>query len=205
MIRWRAILEPLLVYALILAYIWKLRYVDSGWWIPILLLVVLSHALHRESFGALGFGLRNLRECLHELAPSVAFLVLAMVACAILLHTTRRIAFDSAFLALAAYLPWGLLQQYILNGYFLNRLDGPFSRRAAALTAAALFSGAHAPNPFLMAVTLIGGYGAARVYQRYRNLYFLGLAHAAAGFLLFLLVPDSISRHLRVGPGWFAR
>jgi len=203
--RRRAILEPLLVYALILAYIWKLRYVDSRLWIPILGLMLLSHALHREGFGALGFGLRNLRECLHELAPAVAFLLLAMVACALLLHSTRRIAFDSAFLALTAYLPWGLLQQYILNGYFLNRFDALFSRRIAALIATALFSGAHAPNWFLMAVTLLGGYCAARVYQRYRNLYFLGLSHAAAGFLLFLLVPDSIGRHLRVGPGWFAR
>lgn len=29
--------------------------------------------------------------------------------------------------------------------------------------------------------------------------------YATVGFLLFLVVPDSISRHLNVGPAWFKR
>jgi hypothetical protein len=56
-----------------------------------------------------------------------------------------------------------------------------------------------------MGVALVLGYASARIYHRYRNLYFLGMAHAAVGFLLFLLIPDSISRHLNVGPAWFKR
>jgi hypothetical protein len=63
---------------------------------------------------------------------------------------------------------------------------------------------AHSPNWFLMPVTLVSGYGAIWVYRRYNNLYFLGLAHAMIGFLLFVAVPDSVSHHLNVGPGWFA-
>lgn len=54
-----------------------------------------------------------------------------------------------------------------------------------------------------MAVTLLLGYCCAIVYRRYKNLYFLGLAHGTVGFLLYLVVPDSISHHLNVGPGWF--
>ena len=69
---------------------------------------------------------------------------------------------------------------------------------------AALFSGVHTPNWFLMLVCLVAGYVAAHVYRRDKNLYFLGLAHGAVGFLLFLVVPDSVSHHLNVGPGWFA-
>jgi membrane protease YdiL (CAAX protease family) len=90
-----------------------------------------------------------------------------------------------------------------LNGYFLNRLRAVVSVRAASLFAAILFALAHAPNPFLMAVTLPLGWGATLLYRRSRNLYLLGIAHAVVGLLLFLVVPDSISRHLRVGPGWF--
>ena len=56
-----------------------------------------------------------------------------------------------------------------------------------------------------MGVTFLFGYCSARIYRRYRNLYFLGMAHATVGFLLFLVVPDSISRHLKVGPAWFKR
>ena len=103
----------------------------------------------------------------------------------------------------AVYVPWGVFQQYTLNGYFLSRFDAVAGRRAASLISAALFCGVHAPNWFLMLMAFPAGYCATRIYRRYRNLYFLGLAHATVGFLLFLVVPDSISHHLRVGPGWF--
>jgi membrane protease YdiL (CAAX protease family) len=77
--------------------------------------------------------------------------------------------------------------------------------RWARIVSAMLFAGAHLPNWFLMAVTLLAGYVCARIYMRHKNLYFLGIAHATIGFLLFLVVPDSISHHLIVGPGWFGR
>ena len=105
--------------------------------------------------------------------------------------------------AWAVYVPWGVFQQYALNGYFLNRIDRLVSPRVAPALAAALFSSAHLPNWFLMAVTLLAGYGCTLLYRRYHNLYSLGLAHGTLGFLLYLVIPDSISHHLVVGPGWF--
>jgi hypothetical protein len=54
-----------------------------------------------------------------------------------------------------------------------------------------------------MAVTLPLGWYATQLYRRTCNLYLLGMVHALVGLLLFLVVPDSISHHLRVGPGWF--
>ena len=92
-----------------------------------------------------------------------------------------------------------------LNGYFQNRLNRAVSPRQAPILSAALFSGVHLPNWFLMAVTLLLGYCSARIYNRYRNLYFLGVAHGTLGVLLYLVVPDSVSHHLAVGPGWFGR
>ena len=56
-----------------------------------------------------------------------------------------------------------------------------------------------------MPITLAGGHFCARVYLKHRNLYVLGLAHGVVGFLLYLAVPDSVSRHLYVGPKWFGR
>jgi membrane protease YdiL (CAAX protease family) len=188
------------MFAFIMAYIWVLRPRWPHLWIPILACMVLSHVLHREGPRALGFGRRSLRECAHRFAPAITVLALVLLAAGLLLHTTRRIASDQAFFALAAYLPWGVLQQYILNGYFLNRFDRCLSPRAASWLAAALFAAAHTPNWFLMAVALAGGWCSTRVYRRYRNLYFLGLAHATVGFLLYVTVPDSLSHHLDVGP-----
>ena len=198
-----AILEPLAVFAMIMAYIWELRFSHHGVWIWILGLMALSHLARRERAATLGFRWANLRPCLAEFAPVLGFLALFMLAAGILLQTTRAIRILPGAAALGAYVPWGIFQQYILNGYFFNRFDRVLSPRAASVAAAALFSGAHLPNWFLMAVTLPLGYCAARLYRRHKNLYFLGIAHGIIGFLLFLVVPDSISHHLTVGPGWF--
>jgi hypothetical protein len=196
-------LEPLLMFGLILAYIWKLRFWHPSCWIAIPALMVLSHLLRHESPRALGLEPHHLPDCLKELAPVLIFIALLLLSAGLRLPALRPIGFAGALLALAAYLPWGLAQQYALNAYFVNRLDSTLSTRAASLVAALLFSAAHAPNPFLMAVTLPLGWCATVYYRRTRNLYLLGIAHAGVGLLLFLVAPDSLSRHLRVGPGWF--
>jgi membrane protease YdiL (CAAX protease family) len=196
-----AALEPAGLFVFLMAYIWIWRARHPYLWIAILACLLLSHLLHRESAGDLGFGRRSLRECAHRFAPALAILALLMLAAGLLLHTTRQMASGQAFLALFAYLPWGVVQQYLLNGYFLNRFDRAFSPRPSAWLTAALFAAAHTPNWFLMAVALLGGWCATQVYRRRRNLYFLGIAHATVGFLLFVTVPDSISHHLDVGPG----
>jgi hypothetical protein len=205
LVRKYAVMEPFAVFVLILVYIWDLRFTHPAFWMGIFSLMLLSHWLRREGAGMLGFRARNLRECMEEYAPALLLFALAMVASGILLQTTRRMGSDQAVLSWAAYLPWGVFQQYILNGYFLNRLDAALGHRAAPVVSAALFSGVHTPNWFLMGVTLLAGYCCARLYRRYNNLWFLGFAHGTIGFVLFLVVPDSVSRHLVVGPGWFKR
>jgi len=199
-----AILEPIAVFGLILAYIWSLRYHHPAAWAPIVALLVASHWWRGEGAAALGFRVQNLAECLRRFAPALAFLALLLLASGLLLDTVRRIPPDRAALIWAIYLPWGLFQQYLLNGYCLTRFATVLPDRGASLAAAALFSAVHAPNWFLMLVTLVAGYAAARLYRSYRNLYFLGLAHGTVGVLLFLVVPDSISHHLMIGPGWYA-
>ncbi len=198
-------LEPLALFVLIMAYIWGLRFRYHDMWMVILGLMALSHTVRQERMAALGFHLRNLRECLEEFLPVLGFIGLTLLATGILLQTTRPIRFGDGALAWVGYLPWGTFQQYLLNGYFMNRLGRVMTPRGASITSAMLFSGAHLPNWFLMAVTLAAGYVCARIYISHKNLFFLGIAHATIGFLLFLVVPDSISHHLIVGPGWFGR
>jgi len=195
-----AVIEPACLFVFIMAYIWKLRATHPRLILAGFAFLLLSHLLHGEGARELGFGRQSLRECTHRFAPLLAILALGLFAGALLLNTTRRIPLDQAFFALAAYLPWGIFQQYVLNGYFLNRFDRAFSPRVAAWTAALLFAAAHTPNWFLMAITFTGGWCATQVYRRHRNLYFLGVAHATLGFLLYVTVPDSISHHLNIGP-----
>ena len=202
---WRrvSVLEPLAIFALIMAYIWKWRFTHPRLWLPIVALTLASHAAHRERARALGLQATNFGICMRRFGPALIGLALAMLTAGLLLGTIRPMEFKQAMQSFALYLPWCLLQQYLLNGYFLTRFETALSQNAAGILTSGLFSAVHSPNWFLMLVTPIGAYAAAWVYRRYKNLYFLGLAHATIGFLLFLMVPDSVSHHLRVGPGWF--
>jgi membrane protease YdiL (CAAX protease family) len=200
-VRKLALLEPAALFLFIMGYIWIWRAGHPYLWIAILGCLLVSHLLHREKARELGFGRGSLEECTHRFAPLLTVLALVMMAGGLLLNTTRRMPADQAFLALFAYLPWGVLQQYMINGYFLNRFERGLSPRTASWLAAVLFAVAHTPNWFLMAVGFVGGWCATLVYRRHRNIYFLGVAHATIGFLLFVTVPDSISHHLNVGPG----
>jgi membrane protease YdiL (CAAX protease family) len=201
--RRRSILEPAGIFLLIMDYIWRIRYTHPVFCLAIIGLVVASHWVHREKAEMLGFQSLNFRKCLEDCAPALILLGLLLLGTGELMATIRPIGFGSAMMAWVGYLPWGLFQQYVLNGYFLNRLERVVPRRVATVVSAALFSGVHLPNWFLMVVTLLLGYCSAHIYTRYRNLYFLGGAHGTLGFLLYLVVPDSISHHLVVGPGWF--
>jgi hypothetical protein len=165
--------------------------------------MLLSHRLRGENPTALGFEVGRLGACFVEFAPSLAFLGLALLGGGFLFHSIRPVHVHSFFDAWCAYLPWGLFQQYVMNGYFLNRLEGLVPQRIAPFLVALLFSGAHTPNWFLMGVAFLTGYCCALIYKKYKNLYFLGIAHATIGALLILVVPDSISHHMMVGPAWF--
>jgi membrane protease YdiL (CAAX protease family) len=200
-----ALLEPAALFLFLMGYIWIWRASHPYLWVAILACLLLSHAVHREGARELGFGRASLVECTHRFGPLLTVLALIMLAGGLLLNTTRRMPADQAFLALFAYLPWGVLQQYMLNGYFLNRFDCALGPRASAWLTAALFGVVHTPNWFLMIVGVVGGWCATQVYRRHRNLYFLGIAHATIGFLLFVTVPDSISHHLNIGPGQLHR
>jgi hypothetical protein len=206
-VNWSAGAEAIGIFALIMAYIWWLRFRFPYAWIPMLLLMFASHMWRGETLATLGFTRRLSPRILTRLSAALAILALALFTLGLTLHSIRTVTFEGAFLSFLLYCLWGLFQQYLLNGYFVNRFSDflPGRTRAAPLLAAAFFSLAHLPNWFLMLTTAAGGYVCARIYLRYRNLYFLGVAHGVVGFLLYLVVPDTVSHHLYVGPKWFSR
>jgi hypothetical protein len=193
------LIEPLAVFAAIMAYIWLIRFAHPWLVVPILTIVAFSHFARRDRAPSLGFRGAQLRECMRKFGPVLAALVLVTLAGGRLLGTIRPIGLDGAAL-LALYLPWGLFQQYLLNGYFLKRFDTVLPPLASDATTAALFSAVHCPNLFLMLLTPVAGYASIQIYRRYRNLYFLGMAHATIGILIFMAFPDTVIHHLNIGP-----
>jgi hypothetical protein len=203
--KWLNLGEAATGFLLIMLYIWWLRFRAPRAWVWILAFLVLSHVLRGEHTAGLGFRWKNFKECAETMAPALLLLALALLAAGMLLQTMRPIRLEYGLMCLLAYCPWGIFQQYLLNGYIANRLLAVSSARHVPLIAGALFAGAHFPNWFLMPVTFVTGYYSTKLYLKYRNVYFLGLAHGVIGTLLFVVIPDSISHHLTVGPGFFLR
>ena len=205
-VNWLAGAEAAGMFVLIMAYIWWLRFRYPYAWVPMLLLMFASHVWRGETLATLGFKWCLPARALARLATFLALLALALLVLGLAFHSIRTVTFAGAFLSFLMYCVWGLFQQYILNAYFVNRFSDflPGRPHAIPLLAAAFFSLAHLPNWFLMLATAAGGYLCARIFLRYCNLYFLGLAHGVVGFLLYLVVPDTISHHLSVGPKWFS-
>ena len=200
---WIAAVEAFVVFGLIIGYIWRFRSTRPASWLAILAVLILSHAARGETSLTLGFRRDNLEACLRAVMPFLLLAALSLLTFGMVFRTFRGIRPGEAIMGIVAYSIWGLFQQYLLNGYFVNRLTGISDAAppgAVALLAAALFAIAHLPNSFLMVVTMIGGYFAAKVYLRYRNLYVLGFAHGVLGFLLSQSLPEWLTGHFYVGP-----
>jgi membrane protease YdiL (CAAX protease family) len=197
-------LEAGTIFILLLAYIWYFQAHVHWSWMILLAIVLLSHAVRGESPIELGLRREGFVECARRFAIPVLVVATAGVIAGFAFDTVRNVAAWRVGGVLIGYCFWALFQQYLLNGYFANRLQASLDTRYRFLVAplaGMMFAAAHVPNPLLMGVTLVGGTVAAWAYQRHRNLFFLAFAHALIGTMLWLVVPDTVSHHLRVGPG----
>lgn len=100
------------------------------------------------------------------------------------------------------YAIWALLQQFILQSFIYVRLESIFGSWRALLIASGLFSAAHLPSPVLTLLGLIGGVFFCEMFRRYRNIFPLGLVHAALGLTIAASLPDHVLHHMRVGIGY---
>jgi membrane protease YdiL (CAAX protease family) len=108
-----------------------------------------------------------------------------------------------AFLdALAELVPWGGVQQWLLQTVVLREARRLLPPRASIVVAALLFSIVHAPNVFLMSMTFVGALGWCAIYTRYPNIVPLGLSHAIATLALLYAFDDEITGRLRIGPAF---
>ncbi len=77
-----------------------------------------------------------------------------------------------------------------------------YGQPSAVWGAALLFCIAHLPSPVLTLLSFIGGLLFCEMFRRYRNIFPLGLVHAALGLTIAASLPDSLLHHMRVGLGY---
>ncbi len=197
--------EVALVFAGILVYIWRWQHASPRAWIGLLAFILVSHLLHRDTLSGLGLGLTGLRASAQWVLPLAILLYLPMLLYGFAHH--RLVLLRPTWQSLVpffGYGSWCVIQQYLTQSYFHNRLMLVIrNRHVRAALIGIMFSAAHIPNLILMIATLVAGIVFAEVFSRYRNIWPLALAQAVGGLLLAAVAPDALIHHLRVGPGYF--
>ena len=195
--------ELLIGFGLILAVIWTPRplqhwlyFIALGWFI-------VSIFLSFEGWKAMGCSVAGFWRSSWVVGIAV---ILAAVATffAGSMHTLHHPGGPVQWVrTFGGYAIFALMQQLLLQGYFLARLLRilPNPNIAASLSAV-VFALAHLPNPILTPLTLIWGLTACLVFIRSRNVYPLAIAHAIFGICVAITIPASILHNMRVGLGY---
>jgi hypothetical protein len=199
----RDLIELAVGYLLIMATIWTPNPTQrSLYWLALAWIVATTWA-RREGWTALGLGSKGLLQSLWIVAAALILSAIAIFT-ASQNHTLHPLHGPTPVFGHGwAYIIWSLMQQFILQSYFLLRLLRLLPGKAAPIiVAAGIFAIAHIPNPILTPVTLIWGILACILFLHYRNIYALGLAHGIMGLCIAVTVPNSIHHHMRVGLGY---
>jgi Type II CAAX prenyl endopeptidase Rce1-like len=169
---------------------------------PIALLVPLVLVLlRRPTLNDLGLGSRGFIRSLWILPAAIALTFVAILAAQRV--GTYHALYNAGFSHVWGYVVWTMYQQFLVQDYFMPRLNSLLSSDGAIATAATLFAMAHLPNLPLVIATLLWGAVSCLLFRRYRNLYMLGLAQGLLGLCFAVCIPDALIHHMRVGLGYW--
>jgi hypothetical protein len=197
--------EVLFVFAGVVAFIWRLQFTFPDFAIVLLAFIVSTFFLHRDRLQDLGFGSRGLLDGIKQVTMPTLLIGSVLAAAAIARGASPQalLAVDK-LVGLGKYFAWCLLQQFVLQSFFANRLFLILKdERRAAWMNGTIFAAVHIPNPVLVPVTFLGGYLLTRIFLATRNLVPLALAQAIIGSLLAVALPAGWHHGLRVGPGYY--
>jgi hypothetical protein len=199
----RDLLELAVGYTLIMATIWTANPTQRIlYWLAFAWIIATSWA-RRDGWTALGLGRKGLLPSLWIVAVALLLSASALFV-AWRTHTLHRLHGPTPILLHGwGYIVWSVMQQFLLQSYFLLRLLRLLPGKVAPILAATgIFALAHLPNPILTPITLVWGVISCILFLRYRNIYTLGLAHGIMGLCVAVTVPNSLHHHMRVGLGY---
>ena len=196
--------EVAIIFSAILLYIWRWQPIRPPLWIPILALILLSHALHHDTWRGLGLAGAELRAGAQWLLPIALVFLVPMLAYGFMTYRLALLRPNwQSLLMLLGYGAWCAFQQYLTQSYFHTRMmEFIQNRHLRAVAIGLMFGATHIPNPILTIATFIAGFVFAEAFSRHRNIWPLALTQAVGGLVLAAIVPDAAIHHMRVGPGY---
>ncbi|GAC1396895.1 MAG: hypothetical protein NVSMB56_11890 [Pyrinomonadaceae bacterium] len=185
--------------------------------VPIALALAFMFASHRargETLRDIGWRTDNFLAAMKLLALPVLLITLVFIVIAVLWRYDDanyaisdkwwRGGLSGALILFARGTIWGLLQEYVLQGFINRRAQEIFGKNwRSVLLVGVIFAALHLPNLPLTLATLIAGIIFGAIYQRTPNLYALGLAHCILTIVLISTVPITALHDLRVGYKFF--
>jgi Type II CAAX prenyl endopeptidase Rce1-like len=200
------VLEALLFSALVALYIWRWQLAHPQSWVIFPLWLGVSFLAHRDTPQTLGWRADNLWAATRQGLILFGIFIAAVCTAGIFLGALHRLPEHlidrRRFLG---YFSFCLLQQVAVNSYLMNRLlSAVESPIPAAALASVIFAALHWPNPVLVPVTLIGGFGMCLLFARQRNILPLTLGQAILGALVWWAFPLAWHHSMRVGPGYYS-
>jgi hypothetical protein len=200
------VLEALAFSVLVALFIWRWQAAHPLTWVIFPVWLAASFLLYRDTPKTLGWRADNLWPATRKgLLMFGAFIVAVCVAGFALgaLHHLPEHLMD--YRRFVGYFAFCLLQQVAVNSYLMNRFLFSVHRPIlAALLASVIFAGLHWPNPVLIPVTLIGGFGMCLLFARERNILSLTLGQAILGGFVWWAFPVAWHHSMRVGPGYYS-
>jgi hypothetical protein len=216
-------IEAFFFAALVAMFIWRWQAADPYSWVVFPLWLAASFLFHRDTPKTLGWRADNLwpatRQGLWMFAAFITAIAIAGISLGALHRTPAHLLDRHRYVG---YFAFCLLQQVAVNSYLMNRFlyatstpisspcpaDTDVSRQEHPIIAAALssfiFGALHWPNPVLIPVTLIGGFGMCLVFAKQRNILPLTLGQAILGGLTWWAFPIAWHHSMRVGPGYYS-
>jgi membrane protease YdiL (CAAX protease family) len=204
----RNIVEVVLVVIVIATFLWfgRRSFPGANAVFAVLLLAILVHS-HRkdgEGFREIGFRGDTFAATSRLLLPLMLIGGALIIAAALALDGMQFPPWQTTLRKTAAFVALGIVQQYLLVGFFFRRLERITTPRLAPVLTASIFALLHLPNVFLMVTTFVAGIVACLVYRRSPNLWANGLAHGLMTVLLYYALPRSLTGGLRVGAAYAA-
>ncbi|HUN62858.1 MAG TPA: CPBP family intramembrane glutamic endopeptidase [Candidatus Sulfotelmatobacter sp.] len=202
--RWSCLVEALAFGGFVSVYIWKLQ-TEAPWtWSLMLIWLLVSFVIRRDTPKTMGWRADNLWPATKRAAWffGISSLLICFGGLFLgMLHRLPEHLMDAK--RFGGYFAFCLLQQVGLNSFLMNRLLAAFEKaEPAALVAGLVFGALHWPNPVLVPLTFIGGVAMAWLFAKDRNILPLTLGQALLGSLVWWAFPIAWHHSMRVGPGY---